>query len=124
MLVFLKETPLKKVLIVDDEAGVREVLEAALSIIPGIQILTATNGRDGLVTALREKPEVVISDIDIPEMNGLELAAKLKKAAIPVILVTGGMLRGHEMPEGVELILYKPFRMKEIQEVVSNLLNS
>ncbi len=62
----------KKILVVDDEAHVRRVLELKLKH-RGYQVITATNGREGLDLIRTQKPDVVIADLNMPVMDGESL---------------------------------------------------
>jgi len=71
----------KKVLVVDDEAHIRRVIEVKLKK-RGYQVITAINGKEGLNLIKTQKPDVVISDIMMPEMDGktlCKLTNSLKK---------------------------------------------
>ena len=65
----------KKVLVVDDEAHIRRVIEIKLKK-HGYQVITAINGKEGLNLIKTQKPDVVISDIMMPEMDGKALCKK------------------------------------------------
>ena len=65
----------KKVLVVDDEAHIRRVIEVKLKK-RGYQVLTATNGKEGLKLIETQKPDVVITDIMMPEMDGKTLCER------------------------------------------------
>ena len=65
----------KKVLVVDDEAHIRRVIEVKLKK-HGYQVITAINGKEGLNLIITQKPDVVISDIMMPEMDGEALCKK------------------------------------------------
>jgi two-component system response regulator DesR len=81
-----------RVVIAEDQAMVLGALAALLEIERDIQVVGRTgNGREALQTVLRESPDVVLTDIEMPEMTGLELAAELKRRghrARVVILTT------------------------------------
>jgi len=85
----------KKILIVDDEDDVRDVLSEYMKNL-GYQIIQADNGFDGLSLYVSEKPDLVLVDIMMPDMNGLELTSKIlqqnPKAAIIVISGTGDVM--------------------------------
>jgi len=80
----------KKVLTVDDDEFVREILVAYLED-SGYDVLQAENGRLGLETFRREKPDLVMLDLRMPEMDGLEVLGHITKESpdTPVILVSG-----------------------------------
>ena len=80
----------KKILTVDDDEFVREILVAYLED-SGYEVLQAENGRLGLETFRREKPDLVMLDLRMPEMDGLEVLGHITKESpdTPVILVSG-----------------------------------
>ena len=80
----------KYILLVDDEAGIRKVLGIALSDM-GYRVRTATNGVEALRIFKDEQPPIVLTDIKMPEMDGIELLRRLKKVNpdTEVIMVTG-----------------------------------
>jgi two-component system alkaline phosphatase synthesis response regulator PhoP len=81
----------KTVLIVDDEPDILELLEYNLKK-EGFTVLTATNGKEALVQASQEVPDVVVLDIMMPEMDGFETCLALRAnpttASVPVIFLT------------------------------------
>lgn len=82
----------KRILIIDDEAHVREVVQLCLETLGGWNILTASSGQEGLERASADKPDAIILDIMMPEMSGLDflgcLNADSTLKSIPVILLT------------------------------------
>lgn len=80
-----------KILVIDDEPAVLKMYSAALKD-AGHTVVTAPNGSDGLAAAATEAPDVILLDIIMPNMNGLDVLAEFKKApktkAIPVYLLT------------------------------------
>lgn len=81
-----------KILIVEDEAVISKVYADELRD-QGFFVLTATNGRDGLDLALREKPDLILLDILMPIMDGLTMMDKLREKDlygknVPIILLT------------------------------------
>ncbi len=79
-----------KLLLVDDEEGIRKVLGISLSDI-GYQVLTAANGEEALEIFRRENPPIVLTDIKMPVMDGIELLRKIKdeNPDTEVIMITG-----------------------------------
>ena len=103
-----------RVLIVEDnELNMKlfhDLLEAS-----GMTILQTRNGIDALEVAKREKPDLIVMDIQLPEMSGLEVTEKIKSdpdlAPIPVIAVTAFAMKGDEeriRAAGCEAYLSKP----------------
>ncbi len=80
----------KTILLVDDEAGIRRVLDIALSDM-GYRVFTAENGVEGLKIFNEERPLIVLTDIKMPEMDGIELLRHIKRSSpdTEVILITG-----------------------------------
>ncbi len=78
------------ILLVDDEEDIREVLDISLSDL-GYRVLTAANGEDALRIFRKENPPVVLSDIKMPGMDGIELLQKIKQenGDTEVIMITG-----------------------------------
>jgi len=79
-------------LIIDDEPEFLELARLALEV-ADFTVLKAENGPEGLKLAKKKKPTVILLDVTMPEMNGLEVLDKLKKNSktknIPVIMLTG-----------------------------------
>ena len=81
----------KKILIIEDEEFVRELYEETLQR-AGFSIVTAIDGNEGFSKVISEKPDLILLDIMLPKMNGLDMLKKIKKKEtvknIPVILLT------------------------------------
>ena len=107
-----------KILIVEDEpnmvAGLRDNFEYE-----GYEVITAPDGVAGLERALKEKPDLVILDVMMPRMSGLDVCKQLKakRASVPIIMLTA---RGQEVDKvvGLELgaddYVTKPFSIREL----------
>jgi len=68
----------KKVLIVEDEAALKNVLEDRLKD-EEFEVLTAADGKEGLESALKNKPDIILLDIIMPKMNGIAMLTELRK---------------------------------------------
>ena len=83
----------RKVLLVDDDPRVLELVEAVLENDGSLETITATNGEDALHLARQWKPHLVFLDVQMPRMNGYEVCMALKRDAatadINVIILTG-----------------------------------
>ncbi|MCU0540477.1 MAG: response regulator [Desulfobacterales bacterium] len=77
-------------LLADDEEGIRRVLGIALADL-GFRVLTAADGAEALETFRREKPAIVLTDIKMPGLNGIELLGRIKaeRPDTEVIMITG-----------------------------------
>jgi len=114
------------ILVVDDEFGIGELLEALLQD-DGHRVLTAMNGRHALEQIAAAKPDLVISDLMMPVMDGAALLNALRENAdlkdVPFMLMCA-------LPEasisdrvhGYNAFLRKPFKLSEISRLVDNLL--
>lgn len=118
----------KKILVVEDNADMMNFI--GLQLKNEYKILTANNGKEGLELALREIPDLIISDVMMPVMDGYELCNDIKKNEttkhIPVIFLTAkaGMdmkIEGYE--KGADEYLVKPFNSEELRARVKSLLN-
>ncbi|MEM0906410.1 MAG: response regulator [Pseudomonadota bacterium] len=117
-----------RVLIVEDnELNMKlfhDLLEAS-----GMTILQTRNGIDALDVAKREKPDLIVMDIQLPEMSGLEVTEKIKSdpelAPIPVIAVTAFAMKGDEeriRAAGCEAYLSKPISIDRFISTVKAFL--
>jgi DNA-binding response OmpR family regulator len=115
-----------KILVVEDEpnmvAGLRDNFE-----FEGYEVITARDGIEGLERALQESPDLVVLDVMMPRMSGLEVCRQLraKRASIPIIMLTA---RGQEVDKvvGLELgaddYVTKPFSIRELLARVKAIL--
>jgi two-component system alkaline phosphatase synthesis response regulator PhoP len=118
----------KKVLVVDDEIHIVHVVSIKLRN-NGYEVITASNGSEAFDLACSEKPDVIVSDYQMPVMNGLELIEKLRqnKATkdVPVILLTARSFAiDDEQKEqlGISQCLSKPFSPKELLRDIEDIL--
>jgi len=107
----------KTILVVDDQASVRTLVREYLTE-QGFRVVTAENGRTALYAARQEKPDLILLDIMMPEMDGYEfIRAHRKESETPVILLTA-KLEESDKVLGLELgaddYITKPFSMKEL----------
>ena len=115
------------VLIVDDNTDVRKYIGSLL--LSNYRILEAENGESGLSLARQKMPDLIISDVMMPGMDGYELCRKIKTdieiSHIPVILLTARAANEDKL-EGLELgaddYIVKPFEAKELKLHISNML--
>jgi two-component system cell cycle response regulator DivK len=103
------------VLIADDSIDVREMYEEYLNAV-GYRVVTASNGREAVIFARVSRPDVVVMDLQMPNVDGWaairELQHDAKTASLPVIALTGHDLKDHlkysAMAEGAVSYLTKP----------------
>ena len=115
---------LKKVLVVDDEHLIRATTSMLLKR-HDIETVCAAGGREGLELALKERPDLILLDIMMPEMDGWEVLEKLKSTTemqtIPVVVFTAGdfEVSDEELQErGVKAIIRKPFHLKVLLKAI------
>jgi len=81
-----------RILYVDDEPDIREIAELSLSLDPDFEVRTASGGRDALATIAEWRPDLVLLDVMMPEMDGPAVLARLREdpatASLPVAFVT------------------------------------
>lgn len=118
-----------KLLVVEDNVDIREYITRTLS--DDFEVLTAKNGLEGLHAVQTKHPDIVISDIMMPEMDGIEMCRAIKEdiltSHIPVILLTAkDSLRDKEegYESGADSYLTKPFSAKLLVNRINNLLRA
>lgn len=107
---------MRRVLIIDDEDDIREVAALSLEATANWTILTASSGREGILVAALERPDAILMDVMMPEMDGpttfKQLQLNPQTSGIPVVLLTAkvqGVDQRRFAGLGVAAILMKPF---------------
>lgn len=120
-----KNAPL--VLIIEDEAEVASYLRESLA--ERYRVLIANDGEEGLTLAFNEVPDLVVSDVMMPKLNGMQLCTRLKNdprtSHLPVLLLTAQTGEEHRLEgldRGADAYLSKPFSEKELHLRLRNLL--
>lgn len=118
---------MKKILIIDDSDTIREELKLLLSL-EDYQVFEAEDGMTGVELALTKLPDLIISDIIMPDMDGYEELAALKDhpetSHIPFIFLTAmNSITSHILGQGAEDYFTKPFDSEKLLERVRNLIN-
>ena len=111
-----------KLLIVDDEADVREFAKRFFTK-RNIEVLTASGGAEALEIIAEKKPDLVLLDVRMDEMTGVEVLKKLRenKNDLKVIMVTGvedGMIINEANCWGVRGYIHKPLILEELKKIV------
>jgi DNA-binding response OmpR family regulator len=117
-----------RILVVEDEADIRELLEIVL-MSRGYQVATAENGRAGLDSIMRFRPDLVLADLSMPELDGLgflEGKSLLPEvAAVPVIVLSARDKNGDVMQaieRGASNYITKPFDTDVVLSSIERLL--
>ena len=120
--------PDKKVLVADDEIHIVQVVAIKLRN-NGFEVVTAENGAEALELAMSEKPDVLVTDFQMPLMTGLELVENLRSnpdtADIPVVMLTArGFAIEDETKEKLRIsaCLSKPFSPRELLQNVREVI--
>ena len=118
-----------RILLIDDEDDIREVASLTLEATAGWEISTANSGANGIQTALTEKPEAILMDVMMPEMDGPTTFREMQKipelAGIPVILLTAkvqGVDQRRFADLGVAAVLFKPFDPMTLAQQIADVL--
>jgi len=117
------------ILVIDDDATIRSLFEQFL-VHAGYSVALAPDGRAGIRLLEQQKPDLIITDIMMPEMDGLELLMKIRKEhlEISVIAISGGMKTrpGNFLPQaakfGARRVFIKPVEMSALLDAVRELL--
>ncbi len=116
-----------KLLIIDDDAHLSESLAEVLEL-EGFNCLQAGNAKDGIDSAIKNEPQVVIMDIQLPDSSGFQICQELRKRFKDAILImmTGRFLSAEEKTQGFQLgadeYLTKPFDLQELSVRIRQLL--
>jgi two-component system OmpR family response regulator len=107
----------KHILVVDDEARIREVVEYALGR-EGFRVTLAADGQEALAIAEREDPDLVVLDVMLPEIDGLEVCRRLRRTSRAPVLFLSSRAEEVDRIVGLELggddYLTKPFSPREL----------
>ena len=116
------ESAKPRILIIEDDPASQQLL--ALSLSRQYEVLTASNGADGVELALARRPDLIVCDLAMPIMSGFEVLAALQRNEmlndVQFIFLTGdadNMRRG--MALGADDYITKPFEMRELQDVIA-----
>jgi two-component system alkaline phosphatase synthesis response regulator PhoP len=117
------------VLLCDDELHILKAAEFKLSR-AGYEVQCAGNGLEGWEAIQRRKPDILVTDLQMPRMNGFQLAQKVRSTPetrdLPIIMLTG---KGYEMSKdevtaqfGIARVMNKPFSPRELLQTVEETL--
>ncbi len=117
-----------KILIVDDESDLLEILATRLDM-SGYTVLTASDGQKALDIILKESIDLVITDVQMPLVTGVELLESIRSRnwiQPPVIFITGYSAISAEQAfdKGVQAVFYKPFDFKDLLACIKKFLSS
>ena len=116
------------ILVVDDEQAIRAALADTLAFL-GYEVATASNGTEGLRLFHKNSFQLVVTDVQMPGMDGWTLARHIKKRspATPVVLITGSeketVLRKAK-GNSIDSVLFKPFTLEDLQQTLQGALDN
>jgi signal transduction histidine kinase/DNA-binding response OmpR family regulator len=119
----------ERILVVDDSAKVRDFLSHSVLGMEGYIVDVAWDGVEGLASALTHNPDLIITDLAMPEMDGLEMVEELRQndRQIPVILITGEgseQIAVRALRAGVMDYFVKPFDEEDLRLAIKRILRS
>ena len=120
----------KKIFVIDDEPEIAQFLKFRLET-KGYEVIVSHNGKEGLERAKTEYPDLIISDVMMPQLNGYQLCRTLKDDPafkhIPIILLTAKVTKSDQfwgVEAGADEYLTKPYNAEDLLEKVSKLLGT
>ncbi len=118
----------EKILVVEDNPRNMRLIRMTLGA-KGYTLLKATNGEEALDMATRERPDLILMDIQLPKMSGLEVTSKLRQvpacSRVPIIALTASAMKGDRekfIEAGCDAYLSKPINTRELPGIVAEML--
>ena len=117
-----------KLLLVEDDSNLRYIVQGCLEdMIGGYEVVTAANGEEGLVQWREHRPDVIVSDIEMPVMNGYEMVKRIRKMdGVTPILFSSALVSPKDVVKGYAIgannYIKKPFLPEELDAHVQALL--
>lgn len=122
---------IEKVLMVDDDANIRLITEMSLKKLTAWQITVAASGREALMAAEKEPPDLILLDMMMPQMDGLTVFAELKTKLgvdMPKVILMTAKVQSHEVDHYKQLgaagIISKPFDPMTLPDQIRAIVNS
>jgi len=120
----------KRILIVDDDIGIRRIVQLSLNTIANWEVLLASSGSEGVAIAEAELPDAILLDVMMPGMDGIETLSKMQAnpatKLIPIILLTAKSKVSAEKPFNniaIAGIITKPFKAPQLVTQIRSILN-
>ncbi len=118
----------EKILIVEDNPQNMRLMEMTLKA-KAYTLVKATDGEEALDVAIRERPDLIIMDIQLPKLNGLEVTGRLRRVAgfkdIPIIAITAYAMKGDKersIEAGCDAYIPKPINTRELPALIAKML--
>jgi two-component system, chemotaxis family, chemotaxis protein CheY len=120
---------MRTVLITDDSKTTQMLVQTTLQRLRDVQFRTAENGREALTVLAREPVDLLVTDINMPEMDGIELVREVRKShpreKLPILIITAKGeedARGEGMALGANAYVLKPISGRELLQLAGQLL--
>ena len=120
----------KRILLIDDEETIQEVVQVGLDLEVGWEVLSASSGKEGIKVAQKHHPDAILLDVMMPEMDGIstlgELKSNGKTKLIPVILLTAKTQNADQKKfNDLEIVgvITKPFNSLALAGKIAKLLH-
>jgi len=120
----------KRILVIDDEDGIREIIQICLETAAGWDVLTSASGSEGLSAAQVQLPDAILLDVMMPDMDGpttfRQLQANAATKHIPTILLTAKAKISEQrqfIDLGVTGVITKPFKAMDLVDQIRKILN-
>lgn len=118
----------KRILLVEDNPATMDVMKLELELL-GYEVLVAPNGLEAVAMASSESPDLIVMDIQLPKLNGLQAVSQIRRnsttEAIPILAATAKALahdRAECLASGCDDYITKPFTHKELGFAIERLL--
>lgn len=120
----------KRILVIDDEDDIREVAQASLEIMAGLEVILACSSREGLIKAEIEQPDAILLDVMLPDMDGVavfrQLRANPATQHIPIIFLTAKVQAFDQLylkQLGAKAVITKPFKPQQLASQLLTILD-
>lgn len=118
------------VLVIEDEIAIASALNIRLTAM-GYRVELAHDGRSGIAAAVSKRPDVILLDIRLPDIDGIEVCNRLKAhpdvASIPVVIVSANVndvTRGEAQGAGAAACLAKPYEIQDVAAAIESAIQS
>jgi len=108
--------PVKRILMIDDEIDIQTIARIGITIMGGWEVMSATSGKDGIAQAKAHRPDAILLDVMMPDMDGADTARALKRdlatQTIPIVFLTAkaqAIDRKRLYELGAQGVIHKPF---------------
>ncbi|MEB3282585.1 MAG: response regulator [Lyngbya sp.] len=119
----------KRILVIDDEDGVRDIIQITLETVAGWEVIAASCGQEGLEMAIAQQPDAILLDVMMPNLDGpatfKQLQADSQTQHIPTILLTAKAKSSEQQQYanlGVNGVIIKPFEAQNLVDQIRGLL--